>query len=168
VLIVKYILVVLEVATSLLLIGVILLQKTKAHGAGMVFGAEMGESLFGAQAGNVLTKITIVLTTIFLVNTAILSLIGGHSANTGTGSVTDSVPVRAQPMQPRMPSANTPASGPAMPAAMPAATPLSIPDSAMPAPGSVVGSGEAVVPTAANTAPTPTPDKATAEKPAQK
>jgi preprotein translocase subunit SecG len=164
VLIVKYILIVLEVATCLLLIGVILLQKTKAHGAGMVFGAEMGESLFGAQAGNVLTKITIILTTIFLVNTAILSLMGGRSTNTGTGSVTDSVPMRAQPMQPRMPSANAPAGGPAMPAAMPTAAPLSIPDSGAVAPGTVVGTGEAVVPTAAaNTA----PDTAS-EKPAQK
>ena len=49
---------------SLLLIGVILLQRNKGAGAGVSFG--MGEAVFGADMGNVLTRTTIVLGVIFL------------------------------------------------------------------------------------------------------
>ena len=51
---------------SLLLIGVILLQRNKGAGAGVSFG--MGEAVFGADMGNVLTRTTIVLGIIFLAN----------------------------------------------------------------------------------------------------
>lgn len=71
----KLFLIIVEVVVSLLLITVILLQKSKGEGLGMAFGAEMGESLFGARAGNVLTKATIYLGIIFMVNTVILAKI---------------------------------------------------------------------------------------------
>jgi len=70
-----YVLIFVEVVCSLLLIGVILLQKSKGQGVGLAFGAGMGESLFGAQMGNVLTKTTIILSVIFLVNTTVISLL---------------------------------------------------------------------------------------------
>ena len=70
-----YLLVVIEVLCSILLIGVILLQRTKAQGAGLAFGAGVGESLFGSQVGNVLTRTTVVLGVVFLVNTALLGVL---------------------------------------------------------------------------------------------
>lgn len=69
-----YILIIIEVICCLLLIGVILLQQSKSQGLGMAFGGGMGESLFGSRAGNVLTKITIVLTIVFLANTTLLGI----------------------------------------------------------------------------------------------
>ena len=87
--VVKYFLMVIEVVACLLLIGVILIQKTKGHGMGLAFGAGMGESLFGAQAGNVLTRATVILAVIFLLNTALLALIGWER---GTKSVADTIP----------------------------------------------------------------------------
>jgi preprotein translocase subunit SecG len=64
--------IVVEIIVSLLLILVILVQPSKSGGlGGAAFGAGggMGEQLFGARTGNVLTKATIVLATVFLLNT---------------------------------------------------------------------------------------------------
>ena len=107
----RYVLLVVEVVSCFLLIGVILLQKTKGQGIGMAFGAGVGESLFGAQVGNVLTKTTVILAIIFLVNTTILSLLG---LSRGSGSVIDSVRVKGSPASLPVPSeipASMPESG---------------------------------------------------------
>jgi preprotein translocase subunit SecG len=135
--ILKAILVVIEVVTCFLLIGLILIQKTKSQGAGLAFGASMGESLFGAQTGNVLTKVTVWLTIIFLVNTTILALMTPNRGTSATDTVTSRIPVsssaaqqpQAQP-QPQ-PQAQAPAGG--VPSsdwqqsAQPASAPISIP-----------------------------------------
>ena len=71
-----YLLAFVELLTSFFLISAILIQKTKAQGAGLAFGASMGESLFGSQAGNFLTRTTVILAVIFLVNTVLLGMIG--------------------------------------------------------------------------------------------
>ena len=78
--IVKSLLLVLEVLTSILLIGIILMQKSKGGGlGGSAFGGGSGESFFGARAGNVLTKITIGLSVFFLSNTLILAFLYAES-----------------------------------------------------------------------------------------
>ncbi len=69
------ILLVLEVVSSFLLISVILLQKSKGGGlSGSAFGGGGGDSMFGARAGNVLTKITIILATFFMLDTMLIAL----------------------------------------------------------------------------------------------
>ena len=60
------VLLIIEVLTAFLLIVVILAQKSKDQGLGMAFGGGMGESLFGSRAGNVLTRMTITLATVFM------------------------------------------------------------------------------------------------------
>lgn len=63
-------LIVLEILVSILLTLVILIQPSKGGGGlGGALGGGMGEQLFGARTGNVLTKATIVLATVFLLNT---------------------------------------------------------------------------------------------------
>jgi preprotein translocase subunit SecG len=74
-----------EVLVCLLLIGVILLQRSKGSGAGVSFGGGMGEAIFGAQMGNVLTKTTVILGIVFLVNTLILSLLAAQRRGGGGG-----------------------------------------------------------------------------------
>ena len=87
-----------EIVSALLLIGIILLQKTKDEGLGLAFGAGVGETLFGSRAGNVLTKITETLAGIFLLNTLAIGYIAAGRA--GSGSVIDRIPVQqAAPMQ---------------------------------------------------------------------
>ncbi len=73
--IVQFILVAVEVFVSLLLIILILMQKSKSEGLGLAFGSGMGEALFGSRAGNVLSKATIALAIVFLVNTLLLSML---------------------------------------------------------------------------------------------
>jgi preprotein translocase subunit SecG len=88
-----YLLVFVETAVSILLIGLILIQRTKSQGMGLAFGSVMGESLFGAQVGNVLTKTTVVLAIVFLVNTTLLAMIGaGQRSESVTDLVTPSAP----------------------------------------------------------------------------
>ena len=72
---VKAILILIEIVCSILLIVIILLQRSKSEGLGLAFGSQMGESLFGAQAGNVLVKATVWLGIIFMVNTTVLAKI---------------------------------------------------------------------------------------------
>lgn len=64
-----------EVICSVLLVGIILIQKSKGGGLGMAFGGGMSESLFGSRAGNVLTKGTVILAMIFMVNTIGLAIL---------------------------------------------------------------------------------------------
>ncbi len=71
----KVLLIVVEVLCCLMLIGLVLLQKSKSEGLGMAFGAGAGESLFGARAGNVLSKATVVLGIIFMANTLFLGVL---------------------------------------------------------------------------------------------
>lgn len=100
-LLLTYLLIFVEILTCILLIGVILLQRSRGGGAGMAFGAGMGESLFGAQAGTVLSKTTVVLGIIFLVNTTILAMIGSVRRE---ASVADRVrPAPAVPSMPQEP-----------------------------------------------------------------
>jgi len=114
----KILLILIEVICSLLLIGVILLQKTKGEGLGMAFGAEMGESIFGARASNVLVKITVWLGVIFLVNTVILGVLYSKSRHKSLLSGRTPAPIE-QPAMPQstMPQAPVPSSTPSVPVA---------------------------------------------------
>jgi preprotein translocase subunit SecG len=124
----KVLLMIIEVLASIMLIGVILLQRTKSQGAGgLAFGVGMGEQIFGTQAGNVLTKTTIVLGIVFLANTAALSVI--YASGQGQRSVVDSVPVSAVPRPTAQPQGIPPAqpeqaqpTAPVAPVAAPAGT----------------------------------------------
>lgn len=137
--IIKAFLIFIEVLSSLLLIGVILLQKAKDEGLGLAFGAGVGESLFGSRAGNVLTKITIGLAIVFLANTLLIGvLVAGH----GSGemrSITDRLP-SGVPSAPMAPAALPGGDGGAAPAPVPGgnasvdSTPVSVP---VPAPAAV-------------------------------
>lgn len=71
----KALFIVVIVLCSLLLIGLILLQKSKSEGLGLAFGAGAGESLFGARAGNVLSRATVVLGVVFMGSALILGVL---------------------------------------------------------------------------------------------
>ena len=74
-------LIIIEVLVCLMLSLIILVQKTKSEGLGMAFGAGAGEAMFGARAGNVLTKATIYLGIVFLANTLILGVLFSRNTN---------------------------------------------------------------------------------------
>lgn len=129
--ILRILLIVVEVATSLLLIGVILLQKTKSEGLGLAFGSGMGETLFGSRAGNVLTKITVTLALVFLANTTILGVIFTNAHETSimdqrlstmpvaapVAQLSAPAPMTAPQTAPTLMTAETPVEAPVAPAA---------------------------------------------------
>lgn len=116
--ILRILLIVVEIVTCLLLIGVILLQKTKSEGLGLAFGSGMGETLFGSRAGNVLTKITVILGLVFLANTAFLGMLFTNAHET---SIMDQRATAAPMTAPSAPQGQTPA------AVAPASAPTLLP-----------------------------------------
>jgi preprotein translocase subunit SecG len=102
-----YVLSFLEVIVCAMLLGIILIQRSKGQGMGAAFGGTMGESLFGTQMGNVLTKATVVLAVIFLVNTTVLARLNAgrwKSASLADEIVSEQpIPVPAQPGMPALP-----------------------------------------------------------------
>ena len=77
------------VLIALLLIGLVLVQPSKGGGLGSAFGG-IGESVFGAQAMSQLSKVTVVLLSLFFVLTLILAVMTGHrskAAVSGEGSL---------------------------------------------------------------------------------
>ena len=116
---------VIEVCVCLLLAGIVMLQKPKEGGLGGVIGGGMAEAAFGADAGNVLIKGTIILGTIFLLNTLALarftSTANSKSVMRGVeqAAPVEQAPVMPAPQMPELPAAD--AKAPAAPPAAPAA-----------------------------------------------
>jgi preprotein translocase subunit SecG len=79
--VIRTLLIILEAACSLALIGLILLQKSKSQGLGVAFGGGGNDSLLGARAGNVLTKATVGIGILFLANTLLLGILFAGSAD---------------------------------------------------------------------------------------
>ncbi len=111
---------VIEVCVCLLLAGIVMLQKPKEGGLGGVIGGGVAEAAFGADAGNVLIKGTIILGTVFLLNTLALarftSTVNSKSVMSGVGPAApmQQAPAMPAPQMPEMPAA--PAETPAAPA----------------------------------------------------
>ena len=78
-------LVIVEVICSLLLAIVILMQRSKGQGLGMAIGTEMGESLFGARASDVLLQTTVWLGAIFMVTAMALAWLYSRQARHSSG-----------------------------------------------------------------------------------
>lgn len=104
---IKILLIAIDVIVCFLLVGAILLQRNNGNGMGAAFGGS-GEAIFGAQVGNVLTKATVILGTLFLVITLALSMIIAHGSEAGS-SLMNNAPAPA-PAAPALPDA------PALPA----------------------------------------------------
>ncbi|MFO7849894.1 MAG: preprotein translocase subunit SecG [Spirochaetia bacterium] len=68
------ILLVIFVITSLLLIGIVMIQDNQGEGLGGIFGGSGGASM-GSRSGNILTKTTTILGTVFLVTAFALAWI---------------------------------------------------------------------------------------------
>jgi|694.fasta_scaffold91198_3 preprotein translocase subunit SecG len=128
-----YVLCVVEVLVCLLLIGVILLQRGKDGGAaGLSMGGGMGEAIFGAQMGNVLTRVTVILGFIFLTNTLVLAIL---SARKDGRSLMEGAVRPATPAATSLPGdfSGAPSSTPAeTPASTPAETAATAPAVATP------------------------------------
>ena len=155
---------VVEVAVCLLLALVVMLQKPKDGGLGGVIGGGMAEAAFGADAGNVLIKVTIWLGAIFLANTLVLARLTS-TIHTKT-LMNDSAPAPVQQQLPELPAADIPAPAPATPApAVPA--PAAKPAPAAPAPAAPAPAAKPAAPAPAAPAKPAAPAPAVPAAPAK-
>ena len=123
---------VVEVVVCLLLALVVMLQKPKEGGLGGLAGG-MGEAVFGANAGNVLIKVTAWLGAIFLINTLVLarftsksdphagSVMAGEQAPVQKEAVPQPLSLDPEALKQAPAPAAAPAAQPPAPAAKPAA-----------------------------------------------
>lgn len=100
----KALFIVIEVLCCFLLIGLVLLQRSKNEGLGLAFGAGAGESLFGARAGNVLSKATVVLGIVFMASTLMLGILFAQKDKSlldevGSGSSAQPAAAQSQPLE---------------------------------------------------------------------
>ncbi|MGI5870084.1 MAG: preprotein translocase subunit SecG [Kiritimatiellia bacterium] len=89
----------LEAVICVMLIGIVLIQRSKGQGVGLSFGGG-AEAVFGAQMGNVLTRTTVILAAIFIVNTTLLVVLRpkGRSRSVAERFAPVSAPVEAPVM----------------------------------------------------------------------
>ena len=93
--------IVVEVVCCLMLVGLILLQRSKNEGMGLAFGASTGESLFGARAGNVLSRATVILGITFLASTLVLGVLFVQDDKSVVDLTADEVPAQSTAIQPQ-------------------------------------------------------------------
>jgi preprotein translocase subunit SecG len=86
------VLAVIDAMVALLLIAVVLVQQSKDGGmGGSPFGGA-GDAVFGGQAADHLTKITVTLAAIFLILTLSLAIITGRRTSDEVGVVEGTIP----------------------------------------------------------------------------
>ena len=116
---------VIHVLSCVLMTVVILMQASKEGGGfGVAFGGAATETVFGSRAGNVLTKATIVLASIFLVSTLALAKIEPMRARVGLAARPPAADASRGAPYETAPSGTAPA---------PAATGVTVGESAAPA-----------------------------------
>ena len=131
--------VVVQVISALVIIGLVLLQHGKGADMGAAFGSGASGSLFGASgSSNFLSKSTAVAAAIFFASTLGLASMGNNRVvSTGGGVMeranTQTTGVPAAPGA-NVPATNTPAEAPAPTAGVPAAPAGSVPATTAPAP----------------------------------
>ena len=166
---------VVEVVVCLLLALVVMLQKPKEGGLGGLAGG-MGEAVFGANAGNVLIKVTAWLGAIFLINTLVLARFTSKSdPHAGSVMAGEQAPVQKEavpqplsldpeafkqtPAPAAAPAAQPPAPAPAAKPAAPAPAAKPAAPAAPAKPASPAPAAKPAAPAAAPAKPAPVPAK---------
>ena len=100
-------LIIIHTIVSILLVSVVLMQASQGGGLSGTFGGNAASSVLGGQnAGNVLSRITTWLATLFLVLAVIISVLSGP-----TDESTTSLVKRAAENRPELPALDVDAAG---------------------------------------------------------
>lgn len=109
------IVIVVQVVTALVIIGLVLLQHGKGADMGAAFGSGASGSLFGASgSSNFLSRSTGIAAAVFFAATLALSFLGSRPIAAGGAGVMDQIP--ATPAAPAKPQNATGQSQPSAPA----------------------------------------------------
>lgn len=126
------ILTIVQVASALVIIGLVLLQRGKGAEAGAGFGAGASGTVFGARgATTALSRATAVFAAIFMINSLALAYLGTESTREAQKTILDEA-IPGKPAQSATPPPATPP--PATPSGAPAAPPATTAAPATPAP----------------------------------
>jgi preprotein translocase subunit SecG len=121
----RILLTVVQVFSSLAIVGLVLLQRGKGADAGAGFGSGASGTVFGARgATTALSRATAVFAAIFMINSLALAYLGTTAGKEQQKTILEEAAERGKP---------APASGAAPPANTPPAAPVSAPGAA-PAP----------------------------------
>ena len=116
----KVFLYIVSILSSLLLIGIIMIQQNKSGGGLGAVSGGMTEQMFGTSAGNILTKATTWLAVIFLISTLFLGTVIGRLEKMNT-SVAETLvteqDAKVTPAAKESPAASDAKEAPAAPAA---------------------------------------------------
>mgnify|MGYP000915488519 CR=1 FL=1 len=88
------------VLVCLLMVLVILMQRSKQEGIGAAFGSGMTESVFGADTGNILSKTTVWCAVLFFAITLTLSAIAAKKYRSGAAGLSQVAHDAAKAMTP--------------------------------------------------------------------
>lgn len=92
------IIIVIQVITALMIIGLVLLQHGKGADMGAAFGSGASGSLFGASgSSNFLSRFTGIAAAVFFASTLALSFIGSRPADTSGAGIMDQITTPAKP-----------------------------------------------------------------------
>lgn len=97
--IVSAILYTVAVLIAILLVALVLVQPSKGGGFGSAFGG-VGEGVFGAQTMGYLSRLTVILITVFFIVTLALAALSGHKqkvSSAASASAVMSVETKAAP-----------------------------------------------------------------------
>ena len=95
------IIIVIQVITALMIIGLVLLQHGKGADMGAAFGSGASGSLFGASgSSNFLSRFTAIAAAVFFASTLALSYISSRPAGGSGAGIMDQVPTPAKPAVP--------------------------------------------------------------------
>lgn len=118
---------VIHVALSIAVIGLVLIQHGKGADAGAAFGSGASSTVFGARgAGSFLTRATTILAGCFFATSIALFYMAANR-DAGTGSVTDSLPAIEAPAAADLPPLSADDDVPAIPAEDAGSTDADIP-----------------------------------------
>lgn len=92
------IIIVIQVVTALMIIGLVLLQHGKGADMGAAFGSGASGSLFGASgSSNFLSRFTGIAAAVFFVATLALSYLGSRPASSSGAGVMDQITTPTKP-----------------------------------------------------------------------
>ena len=93
---------VLNIISAIILVIVILLQKSEGGALGI--GASQESLISSRSAGNILTKATAIIATLFIVTSILLTIMGQKEIS--TSSVLEKVEEKQDPLEPQIPKSD--------------------------------------------------------------
>ena len=141
--IVRFLLGLFLVLSSLFLILLVLIQRGRGGGLAGAFGGAGGQSAFGTKAGDVFTKITIGVAAFWILLCILaLNILGRQQSKFSASTLGASAPIGTDNSGGALPAVNTPAATPAATTAAPAETDQKVGDAAAAGGTSAPAAGE--------------------------